>query len=390
MTIAAYPSSHSALPPSVGGLGSPEMSPVTPFLSPPAEAQLQRVRERYLGLGNALVPGGLATLELPIDYLFGQERFLGEYYCYWLGPTLGIHNSDLLAELTIATVFARAHAVLNDAMADAPRPPEPARIFASSLFLADALRRFAAIVPDQVAFWRHASRLLRLGSHLDRMERELHWNRLAEFHASDMKLLARKTSICFLPAVVLCLRAGVRQQLPLLFRAIEARNAAIQIRDDLCDWRDDFAAHNYTLPITLAMASFSAFPAAGTAAPEAMPPERVADGLYGTGLVEALLRLSDLYLAAGSRAARTLGSPALQDYFTRLRTGTAALVSACSTINIQDTKLNSPARLLLRTVGIRWPTLALTTRAPLRRCSFEECEAWDGFVSRCGPASGVT
>jgi hypothetical protein len=299
------------------------------------------------------------------DHLFGRRRFLGEYYCFWLGDTLGIRDNELIDDLTVATALGRASAVLHDVMADLTIPATRRyRQYAATLRQA-AVDRFASAVPDKRVFGRYARLYFKRSTTADETERRRHWNRLSPFTPADMAVLGQKTSACFIPAVALCLMSGQPESIPRFERFIEARNAAIQIWDDLADWREDLAVGNLTLPLTIGLRlmglNSSTLPL--TRQGRERLQRRLAAVVSQTGMIQALLQLSDVYLALALSLVsdRPQLPPAL--YVTQLRGYVAAVLTRLAVLAKHH---RTSSRTFFSIKDGRWPMLQVASGSDSR------------------------
>jgi hypothetical protein len=317
---------------------------------------------------------------LPAEYVFGFGRFLGEYYCDWASEMLGRRFSRaMLDTLTAATMILRAVAVLKDYVADVA-PTDPARYTNA----AAAFREIAVTMYGETAEAGAVEQLIvaheRESDRLDADERRRHWGRIRRFDRHDMRTLARKTTLCFVPAEILALQEIDSSKARILSRLIEARNVAVQILDDISDWRVDLAVGNMTLPLWCALAP------ALTSQPVSI--DRVKAYLYGSDALPVLIRLARHYIVLAVKVLGDHRAQSLRHYFARLDTHLTMLEREVTGAQGRTFKL-----LCLFSIceSDDFPTIRLCARTrPVLIGGPTSFEVFDALIPRFAPRAGVT
>ncbi len=331
-----------------------------------------RLRERVRHELVDIADQSIESLGFPAEHLFGEGRFLGEYYCLWIADTLDLKDQDQIEDLGVATVFARAHAILTDHLVDRREAVDPQIPHLAAFFLAKSVSLFRSVLPDASSFDRHLEWCLLEARRTDMYEWIKHRGILTRYGCRDMATLGGKTSICFLPAIAVCLLANRRECIPLFKRVIERRNVAVQIRDDLADWREDLAAHNFTLPLTLAL-DLASSAKSGQSLDwdiDKLAPLAILDILVRSELVDKLCMLASAYVRLAERhlTAVFTTSPLL-GYFHSMNVWMELFIERMFRLRI-DYDVKVPKSETFRIGGRKWPTLEV--RLPVRRRLSEE------------------
>jgi hypothetical protein len=316
------------------------------------DSRLLQLRRAYLSEVDRFVPDLRHLIHLPSEYLFGEGRFLGEYYCLWLADTLGLTDDRIVCELGVATVFARAHSVLIDYIADHHQKPIPNAAYLSAIFLERSIARFVSAVGD-TRILDHISSYLRQSLACDQHERGRHWGRVIPYAPEDMITIASKTSLCFLPAVALCLVADRHDCLDPLVRVVQARNAAIQIRDDVADWQRDLAVENFTMPLTLVLQILGYSSWDETKARHLSEPT-IFRQLVHRGFIDNLLALSNAYVNNGSKYLSCFATSPIKGYLAALEESNNTARRSLSRIHAEFAPSALPSIVLHRTES-DWP-----------------------------------
>lgn len=340
------------------------------------------IRSRYLDVARELLGSSIESLGFSRDHLFGYRRFLGEYYCFWLAEALGVTSYSLLEQSTIATALARAYAVLVDAVIDEHREDDSKLLAMANALLRGSIDRFGKLVGDRDLIQNYTNGLLAQAEETERNEQERHWHKLQSFTASDMMTLGKKTSICFLPCIALCLAAKRKDLIPSFISFIEARNVAVQIRDDIADWREDVARCNFTLPLTLSLQPREARHLSYVVQ------EDVAINLYSNGVIDSLLHLSNQYLSNASCQIAKLFAPLLKKYIDGLRRSNGEFLRRVESLRLSRHHVLTGDLVLS---PAPWPAiLEFPQSVRSRPMNVKEVAEWDNLARKLHPRAGLT
>ncbi len=312
----------------------------------------------------------------------------------WIADALGYKEDLRIESLGVATVLARAYAVIQDKIADEGDTLNRSIGYLGAIFLQRSLAAFSAQVKHQNEFWKYTEYYLRESAQTDISERKRHWNRLNNFTEEDMKVLGRKTSICFLPAAVLAINVGNTALIPLLEAVIAARNVAIQIRDDLADWRKDLSAGNYTLPLFLSFYHAGIAEQADIAeiTSSGKLEKVVAAHLYGTGIAEIMIDLSNLYLKRAATEKIIERGP-LPLYFRRLIQSNSGIKGKLKALG-KAYGFNNDDKLSIKGVKEAWPRISLNKHVSQRESidplPSDVVREFDSIMNCLHPRVGVT
>lgn len=166
----------------------------------------------------------------------------------WLRDEFCI-DAAIARELAVSNVFGLRYFMLQDAVMDSRGGGDevpflvPLGAFCFSVFEEIYHRYF----PVGHVFWGYYQKYLQEWAESVVWEYSEHWNRLSEYKAGDLILLARKAAALKIPAAAVCWLAGRKEAAPALEKMVDCWQGLFQLQDDFQDWRKDLNQGNYTL-----------------------------------------------------------------------------------------------------------------------------------------------
>ena len=226
----------------------------------PGCAPISKLDERYFAFA--------ASLPFPLDRLAVDRRMftgkgnsqpissLREIYSLatalpWLFadafPTLS--EAELL-NISDANTLLVLSILLQDHYLDNQLPPDPGIPLLQDHLYTAALQKLFQLFDSRSSFWLHFNRyfsqyttaLTEESSHIGLM---VHYPLQRAYAIGSGKMALHKTTMA-----AIALKAGLEYHLPLLEKALDALYAAMQLGDDVTDWKEDFERDRYTLPLT--------------------------------------------------------------------------------------------------------------------------------------------
>ena len=259
----------------------------------PFQRQLLKLRRRYRSYLKSL-PDNFYRLVGDWDFVFGKNRFLGEYFCFWLGHTLGIDDEELLQKASLGALFGRAFVAIQDRLMDEEKTYHPELDLLKNLFFQKFIKNFQQLLPLDHRFWIYFEKYYREYITGNYLELERRRSGTTQFPKTALSKIYRKTAIAKIPVAILALKAGKEKEIQPLNRALNMAITGIQICDDTIDWEEDLANQNFTYPLILAIELMRAEASLLLNLP--LMRENIAEIFLLFGLADGLLTLSNCYL----------------------------------------------------------------------------------------------
>jgi hypothetical protein len=162
-------------------------------------------------------------------------------------------ESDLLdiaeaGALLILALYVQDHCL------DGQLPSHPGLPLLHQWLHTAALRKFHALFEASSPFWSHFDRYLHQYMAALLQETYNHCGQVTTYSLEEMwQIGVGKIALFKAVTTALALKASAEAEIPHLDAAIDAMAAALQLGDDIMDWKDDYRRQNYTLPLTQAI-----------------------------------------------------------------------------------------------------------------------------------------
>ncbi len=162
-------------------------------------------------------------------------------------PTLS--EAELLDISEASTLLVMA-LLLQDHYLDGQLPPYTEIPLLHQHLHSTALQKFFGLFDSGSPFWSYFNRyFLQYATAL--IDERNHVGQVVEYPLSRAyQLGSGKVALHKVTTTAIALRAGCEHQIPLLENAVDALAAAMQLGDDIEDWKEDYARQRYTLPLT--------------------------------------------------------------------------------------------------------------------------------------------
>jgi hypothetical protein len=242
-----------------------DFEPKTLALTIPGCVPLPKVDERYFAFAN--------SLESPLNTLaLDQSLFMGKGHSIactslkdvhplatslpWLFaqafPTLS--EAEILDISEASTLLIMA-VLLQDPYLDGQLPPYPGIPLLHEHLHTAALQKFFQLFDSQSSFWTYFKRyFFQYTTALT--EERIHVGRMADYSLQQAyEIGSGKMALHKATTTAMALKAGAEGHIPILENALDALYAAMQLADDIADWKEDYERNRYTLPLTWVISS---------------------------------------------------------------------------------------------------------------------------------------
>ena len=292
---------------------------------------LQRYKELIAGL-----PKDFQEVSLEYSPLSRGSPSLVTYSAFLVAEPFGIEDYDTISRRTglAALCFDHFTHLLDDATdSNGATPRESAlryhaanELNLNGISIANELVRDASLFNSRlIDYWHQASQ----------GERYLwkHHKKVCPYGLEDMKMLGKRGSMAKVPIAIYSGVSGREELMKPLENAIEDTAIAIQLLDDLFDWKEDFKDAIYTQPIVLA-----------TQKEGRLDSSAIEQGLFFEGVFNRILKIAQEYLDNARNNFKMAGASNASELVRRF-TGNIAqvteFVDTLSSINLRGRDLTS-------------------------------------------------
>lgn len=176
---------------------------------------------------------------------------LSSYLVLLLAEPFGIKQEDILVHAGVATMCMDSAAHIVDDISDDDGSDNALKTHVSSLLLASAMKLCVQLSRNPAWVMENALRYIQASSEAERYLWR-HHNSSRKYDASDFTMIGQRASIQNICAVIYADVADEHGLLRELEQSLASVYIAVQLIDDLMDWRQDFKAGICTYPLQLA------------------------------------------------------------------------------------------------------------------------------------------
>jgi hypothetical protein len=181
---------------------------------------------------------------------FSQPR-ASAYVPVLLADLFGVQDESLIKRATIAHLCFDYFSHTIDDLTDVPGQYRIQKMHVASLVFSHGVAILGAFPSINGAFWSHWQRYLTEASEAERLLWK-HKGTLTSYSDSDFILLGKKSALINVSAALFASLTGNWQVLSEVERGLLSIAIAVQIMDDLLDWKEDLTNRVYTYPLCLA------------------------------------------------------------------------------------------------------------------------------------------
>jgi hypothetical protein len=172
---------------------------------------------------------------------------------FWLKDAFDL-DRDTCRLIALAHIFAALCFLTQDQVMDAgPEEYKGHLLPLGTLFFLDAMAPYRSLFDSDSPFWTFLEKYVAELVESVCWEREQHWGQAREYKKGDLLRLARKAAPLKIPCAAMSLLAGRQEDIEPLEEMVDHVLVALQLMDDLQDWREDLAQGNYTYFLTRVM-----------------------------------------------------------------------------------------------------------------------------------------
>lgn len=171
------------------------------------------------------------------------------YICYllpfWLQEATGLSIAQCRA-MAVNNIFCMLYFFIQDDVFDAPAAGGAGQLPLANLFYGEFLAGYPASFPQGSAFWDHYK------TSLAEWAASVKNEAAADYFRHDPLRIAGKSSPLKLCSTAALLLAGKSDRIPAVTRQLEYTLVALQMADDLSDWKEDLEEGSYNSLLSLA------------------------------------------------------------------------------------------------------------------------------------------
>lgn len=214
-----------------------------------------------------------------------------EWCAFMVGYTLGLEDREALTAAGVGCIAGSTYTILQDNRIDDPSESDWQTEACGNVLLSKCIQAFQSLVPDRHDFLEVVNDVFHeLALAYFAEQRDHRWRVKPYDEASDVQMIVGRSAPVKLCLWSLAVRAGREDAIPDLYEAVGHLIQAIQIRDDLSDYREDYRSGYMSHVVTetllrLGVGSITPW----EDAPEWPSEEELFVTLYTSGLIEDLL-----------------------------------------------------------------------------------------------------
>ena len=221
-----------------------------------------------------------------------------EWCAFMVGNALGLEDQETLTTAGIGCVAGSTYTILQDNRIDDAHELDWQTEACGNVLLAKCIQSFQSLVPHRPDFLEVVHEVfheLALAYFVEQGDHR--WIFKPYDEDRDVQMIVGRSAPVKLCLWSLAARAGREDAIPDLYQAIGHLIQAIQIRDDLADWREDYRNGNMSYVITEALLRLGMREGASYECIEGWPSEQdLFVTLYTSGLMEDLIVESNAHL----------------------------------------------------------------------------------------------
>ena len=223
-----------------------------------------------------------------------------EWCAFMVGYTLGLEDPEPLVRAGVGCVAGAAYTILQDNRIDSPQESDWRTEACGNLLFAKCIQSFQSLVPDRPDFLEVVHDVFQELALAYFMEQGDHRWRVKPYDEDrDVQMIVGRSAPVKLCLWSLAVRAGREDAIPDLYEAVGHLIQAIQIKDDLSDWRDDYRDGYMSYVITETLLRLGLQSGASFEEPKEWPSEQeLFVALYTSGLMEDLIVEANEHLDA--------------------------------------------------------------------------------------------
>jgi hypothetical protein len=227
---------------------------------------------------------------------------------FWLKDAFDL-DQDTCRLIAQAHIFAAFYFLTQDQVMDAgPEEYKGHLLPQGTLFFLDAMAPYRSLFDSDSPFWTFLEKYISELAESVCWEREQHWGQAKEYKKGDLLRLARKAAPLKTPCAAMSLLAGRQEDIGPLEKMVDHVLVALQLMDDLRDWREDLARGNYTYFLTRVMV------AQGIPLSSSLTETDVRKALVAGSVLEEVLGLAIEYSQRALESILALHVPYLKKY----------------------------------------------------------------------------
>lgn len=163
------------------------------------------------------------------------------FNAFMVGYTLGLEDREALAMAGVGCVAGSTYTILQDNRIDDPSDSDWQTEACGNVLLSKCIQAFQSLVPDRGDFLEIVNDVFQELALAYFAEQGNHRWRVKPYDEdSDVQMIVGRSAPVKLCLWSLAVRAGREDAIPDLYEAVGHLIQAIQIRDDLSDWREDY------------------------------------------------------------------------------------------------------------------------------------------------------
>lgn len=223
-----------------------------------------------------------------------------EWCAFMVGYTLGLEDKEALVMAGIGCVAGSTYTILQDNRIDDARESDWQTEACGNVLLAKCIQSFQSLVPDRPDFLEVVHDVFQeLALAYFAEQGDHRWTFKPYDEDRDAQMIVGRSAPVKLCLWALAVRAGREDAIPDLYQAVGHLIQAIQINDDLADWREDYRNGYMSYVITEALLRLEVRKGTSYQGIEDWPSEQeLFVTLYTSGLMEDLILESNAHLGA--------------------------------------------------------------------------------------------
>ena len=223
-----------------------------------------------------------------------------EWCAFMVGYTLGLDDPEPLVTAGVGCIAGSTYTILQDNRIDSPSESDWQTEACGNLLLAKCIQSFQSLVPDRPDFLEVVHEVVQeLALAYFTEQGDHRWRVKPYDEDSDVQMIVGRSAPVKLCLWSLAVRAGREDAIPDLYEAVGHLIQAIQIKDDLSDWRDDYRDGYMSYVITEILLQLGLQSGASLEELKEWPPEQeLFVALYTSGLMESLIMEANDHLEA--------------------------------------------------------------------------------------------
>lgn len=199
-----------------------------------ADIDAEKIKDRVITLYSDMTQTIQTENKRPVFSMY----FL---YPYLFKDSFAAIDEEILIDLSVLSVLCLDSCLYDDKLLDEQEKMTPLNHHLHNLRNIEIGRLVQRNIDDSDCFWKYYYKYYREYVNATNLERNLHFGKISDYDWNDFFLIAKgKQAMCKIIPAMLCTLVNDFTMLEDYERVIDKCSVAMQLYDDLRDWKEDF------------------------------------------------------------------------------------------------------------------------------------------------------